>query len=281
MQAGKPSRTALGAAGHRAAHQALEQGRVFTDPLAVRILGDDAEALVREARENAAQAPMRLFVSARSRFAEDALAAARERGVTQLVVLGAGLDTFAYRAPRDGLRMFEVDHPDTQAWKRKRLADAGIAVPANLTYAPVNFEQDTLDAGLAAAGFDRAAQSFFMWLGVTPYLTKEAIWTTLGWIAALPGGAHVVFDYGEPREAASAEDRAYMEQRMERVAALGEPWISFFEPAALHAKLGELGFIEIEDISRNEIAARYLGIHSDTPARGGGGHILRASTRKL
>jgi len=278
MQAGKPSRTALGAAGHRAAHQVLEGGRIFSDPLAVRILGDDADALLRDARENPGQALMRMFVSARSRFAEDSLALARERGATQLVVLGAGLDTFAYRGPRPGLRMFEVDHPDTQAWKRARLADAGIAAPENLTYVAVNFESDTLDDRLVANGFDGDAQSFFMWLGVTPYLTKDAIWATLGWIGGLPGGAHVVFDYGEPREAVSGAARAYMQERMARVAAIGEPWISFFEPAALHAKLHELGFRDIEDVRGAEIGERYLGMPKAEDAPGGGGHFLRAST---
>lgn len=277
MQAGKPSRTALGAAGHRAAHQVLEGARIFTDPLALRILGDDAEPMLADARENRARAPMRMFVSARARFAEDWLASAQERGVTQLIVLGAGLDTFAYRAPRPGLRMFEVDHPDTQAWKRARLADAEIVAPDNLTYVSVNFERDSLDERLAAAGFDRDAQTFIMWLGVTPYLTKDAIWATLGWIGALPGGAHVVFDYGEPREAMPEEARASMQENMARVAALGEPWISFFEPAGLHAKLRELGFRDIEDIPGSEIGERFFGLPKSPPQRGGG-HILRAST---
>jgi methyltransferase (TIGR00027 family) len=279
MEAGKPSRTALGAAGHRAAHQVLEGGRIFADPLAVRILGDDAEAALTDARENPAQMLMRLFIAARSRYAEDSLAWARERGVTQLVVLGAGLDTFAYRAPRVGLGMFEVDHPDTQAWKRARLADAGIAAPENLIYVPVNFEHDTLDDRLVAAGFDSRAQTFFMWLGVTPYLTKDAIWATLGWIGALLGGAHVVFDYAEPREVASEDVRADMKERMARVAAIGEPWISFFEPAALHAELRERGFRDIEDMRGADIGQRYLGIsRASAPAQTGGGHILRAST---
>jgi methyltransferase (TIGR00027 family) len=279
MQAGRPSRTALGAAGHRAAHQVLEGGRIFSDPLALRILGDDADAALRDARENPAQALMRLFIAARSRLAEDWLAAAQKLGVTQLVVLGAGLDTFAYRAPRPGLQIFEVDHPDTQAWKRARLAAAEISAPDNLTYVPVNFESDILGDRLAAAGFDRNAQTFVMWLGVTPYLTKDAIWATLGWIGALPGGAHVVFDYGEPREAVSVEARAYMQERMARVAAIGEPWISFFEPAALHEKLREFGFRDIEDVPGAAIGERFLGLpRADAPARRGGGHILRAST---
>ena len=116
MQLGLPSRTALGAAYHRAAHQVLEQGIIFTDPLAVRILGVDAEAALREATNDPSRRMMRLFVAVRTRFAEDSLAAAVARGVRQLAVLGAGLDTCAYRSTfGESLRIFEVDHPATQA----------------------------------------------------------------------------------------------------------------------------------------------------------------------
>src|SRR5271166_366174 len=135
MEPGMPSRTALAAATHRAAHQILEQGRIFADPLAIRILGTDRETLAREADEHPSRRRMRIFIAARTRFAEDALAAAVERGVRQLVVLGAGLDTFAYRgACRHRLRIFEVDHPATQDWKRQRLADAAIPLPLSLTF---------------------------------------------------------------------------------------------------------------------------------------------------
>jgi methyltransferase (TIGR00027 family) len=123
MEIGKPSRTAWGAARHRAAHQLLEGGRVFSDPLAIRILGEDPEEVVREAAEPSRRA-MRSFIAARTRFAEDALARAVQGGVEQLVILGAGLDTFAYRSPfRERLRVFEVDYPATQEWKRQRLAE--------------------------------------------------------------------------------------------------------------------------------------------------------------
>src|SRR5271157_2024662 len=123
MQPEEPSRTALGAAAHRAVHQVLERGRIFSDPLAVRILGADAETTLRDAENNPARRKLRLFIAVRTRFAEDALAAAVARGVRQLVVLGAGLDTFAYRNPfGEQLHVFEVDHPATQAWKRERLA---------------------------------------------------------------------------------------------------------------------------------------------------------------
>jgi methyltransferase (TIGR00027 family) len=172
MQTGRSSLTAHSAAVHRAVHQVSEQGRIFFDPLAVRILGEDAGALARDAEQRPHSRRMRIFIAARTRFAEATLAAAVERGVKQLVVLGAGLDTYAYRgAMRDRLRIFEVDHPATQAWKRERLAEAGIKIPERLTFAPVDFERETLAEGLAAAGFDPAQRSFFTWLGVVPYLT--------------------------------------------------------------------------------------------------------------
>jgi methyltransferase (TIGR00027 family) len=161
MQTGTPSRTAWAAALHRAAHQVLEQGRIFSDPLALRILGKDAESVAREAEQHPFRRIMRIFIAVRTRFTEDALAAAIERGVRQIVVLGAGLDTYAYRSALGaGLRIFEVDHPDTQAWKRQLLAQAAIPLPSSLTFAPIDFERDTLADGLAAAGFARAAELF-------------------------------------------------------------------------------------------------------------------------
>jgi methyltransferase (TIGR00027 family) len=277
MQSGQASRTALGAAAHRAAHQVLEQGRIFADPLALRILGADAEAAVREADSHPAQRGLRLFIAVRTRFAEDALEAARARGVRQLVVLGAGLDTYAYRATAgSALRIFEVDHPATQQWKRERLAEAAISVPDALTFAPVDFEHETLADGLAAAGLDPALPSFFTWLGVTPYLTEATVFSTLRFIVGLPGGAHVVFDYANPPESLSdPEGRAAHEALAARVASLGEPFQSYFETDPLIARMNTLGFREIEDLGPAEIAARYFGIAR--PA-GRGGHILRAST---
>lgn len=282
MQVGQPSRTAFAAAAHRAAHQLLEGGRIFSDPLALRILGQDAETVAREATADPSRRLMRMFIAVRTRFTEDALAAARECGVRQVVVLGAGLDTYAYRrtqnGPEDaGVRIFEVDHPATQAWKRERLAQAGIAVPGSLTFAPVDFERQTLGEGLAASGFDPAQQTFFTWLGVVPYLTEDAVWTTLQFMAALPGGTHVVFDYSDPPDSLSAQARLDFERRAARVEAVGERWLTHFEPARLHAGLAGLGFSEIEDLGPPEIRARYFpgykGSGSDK-----GGHILRATT---
>ncbi|MGO8733324.1 MAG: class I SAM-dependent methyltransferase [Terriglobia bacterium] len=278
MQLGKPSRTAWAAAAHRAAHQVLEQGRIFADPLALRILGEDAETVARQAEGQPSRRRMRIFIAVRTRFAEDALAAAVGRGVRQVVVLGAGLDTYAYRSTlRDRLRIFEVDHPATQAWKRQRLEDAAIPIPNSLTFAPIDFERQTLAEGLAAAGFDVSQQTFFTWLGVVPYLTLEAVWSTLGFIASLPNGAHVVFDYSDPPASLPAEARINHERRATHVAELGEAWLNYFEADELRAKLLALGFSEVEDLGPPRIAARYFPNRVSTlPDRGG--HILRATT---
>lgn len=278
MEPGQPSRTALAAAAHRAAHQLLEGGRVFADPLALRILGEDPEAVRRKAEEDPFSRRMRLFIAMRTRFAEEALATAVERGVRQVVVLGAGLDTYAYRSPLgDRLRIFEVDHPATQTWKRHRLASASIPLPGRLTFAPVDFERETLSDGLAAAGFDPAQQTFFTWLGVVPYLTEEAIWSTLGFIAALPNGAHVVFDYSDPPDSLSPEARAPPDRRAAHVQALGETWVSHFDAGELRAKLLALGFSEVEDLGPPQIVARYFPNRPASPPEKGG-HILRAAT---
>jgi methyltransferase (TIGR00027 family) len=280
MQEGLPSRTALGAASHRAAHQVLERGAIFADPLAARILGPDAEAAIRDAQADPSRRRLRLFIAARTRFAEDALAEAVARGDRQLVVLGAGLDTYAYRAPEgSGLRIFEVDHPATQAWKRRRLAEASIPVPGSLTFAPVDFERESLSEGLAAAGLDPALQTFFTWLGVVPYLTEQAVFSTLSYIAGLPGGAHVVFDYGNPAGQGPGQD-AYAEGRQalaSRVALIGEELRSHFETGALLARLAELGYRNMEDLGPEEIRVRYFAGRG-SPMSDRGGHIVRAST---
>jgi methyltransferase (TIGR00027 family) len=278
MQTGQPSRTALGAAGLRAAHQVLDRAAIFTDPLALRILGPDAEAMVRDAETNIGTQRLRWFIAVRTRVAEDALAAAFQRGARQLVVLGAGLDTYAYRTPlSEELRIFEVDHPATQAWKRERLAEAAIAEPKTLRFVPVDFERETLADGLAAAGFDPARQTFFTWLGVVPYLTEQAVFATLGFIAGLPGGAHVVFDYVNPTASiAEPGPRAAHESLSARVAALGEAIQCRFDTEQLRARLAALGFRETEDLGPGQIAARFFP--GRVASSGGGAHVLRATT---
>jgi methyltransferase (TIGR00027 family) len=279
MRQGEFSRTALGAAGHRAAHQALEDGRIFVDPLAFGILGADAPKAIEKARAHPERRGLRLFIALRSRFAEDSAHDAIRRGVRQIVALGAGLDTFAYRiAPTPGLVVFEVDNPATQREKRRRLAAAGIAEPAHVVYVGCDFEVGRLSDALAAAGFDAARPSFVYWLGVTVYLTPEAVFATLATVAAPPGGAEIVFDYVVPPEAivdpASREARAALAAR---VAASGEPLRAAFDPATLQARLRALGFTVIEDLGFGEAAARYAPEQAPK-RRGGGARLMRAAT---
>jgi methyltransferase (TIGR00027 family) len=268
VREGEPSRTAFGAAALRAAHQEADEPRIFTDPLARRILGPG------ELPDRAWSQPrLRVFIAVRHRYAEDALAAAVARGTRQLVVLGAGLDTFAYRNPFPGTRVFEVDHPATGAWKRERLAEAGIEVPDNVTYAGVDFERDSLAERLGAAGFDAAQPGFFLWLGVVPYLSDEAVRATLDFIGGVPD-AEVVFDYIRSVDAAPAPARAERATLETHVAEVGEPLQPGRDTASVHAMLREAGFDEIEDIGRREIRSRYLGLPPGDAD--GDAHVVRA-----
>jgi methyltransferase (TIGR00027 family) len=167
---------------------------------------------------------MRAFMVARSRYAEDKLAAAAANGVRQYVVLGAGLDTFAYRNPFRHVRVFEVDHPATQAWKRERLQTAGIAIPNELSFVAVDFERQKLDEELAAAGFAMSEPAFFSWLGVTPYLSREAFQGTLRFITAMPAGSGVAFDFAVERSALGFMERIALAELSRRVASAGEPF---------------------------------------------------------
>jgi methyltransferase (TIGR00027 family) len=256
----------------------LEHGRFFKDPLAVPILGVEPEA-IRERHFDEAYRGMRFLVVARSTLAEQALKEAVEaRGVRQLVVLGAGLDTFAYRNPfGERLRVFEVDHPATQAWKRRRLREASIAVPANVTYAPVNFEHEDLSERLGAAGLDAGVRTFFTWLGVAPYLTADAVALTLRQIAAHPAGAEFAFDYGERWANIDSALRATSEELARRVATVGEPFLSDFVPAKLEAQLRNLGFDHVEDLDMPKMVARLTG-EREAAAAIGRWHVLLART---
>jgi methyltransferase (TIGR00027 family) len=279
MQEGKFSRTAQRVAIRRAAHQLLDQPRVLDDPLALRIIGADAAEILRsnpKENHNFSRA-FRAFMAARSRYAEDELARAVAHGVRQYVVLGAGLDTFAYRNPHTGLRVFEVDHPATQAWKREQLQAAGIAVPTSLTFVPIDFERQTLADGLRWAGFNVNAAAFCSWLGVTPYLTRDACMTTLGFIAEMPAGSGVVFDFAVDPALLNAGQRQALDALSERVARYGEPLQLFFDPGKLQDELKSLGFHRTEFLQGKEINARYFTDRDDgLLVRGGIGHLMGA-----
>lgn len=248
MREAKPSRTALRVAVRRAAHQVLDSPRVFDDPLALPIIGATTA-------EDPGSPALRAFLVARSRYAEDELCKAVDQGIRQYVVLGAGLDTFAYRNPWSELRVFEVDYPATQAWKRDQLRAAGIAIPPSLTFVPADFEHQTVREALASAGFRSDEKAFFSWLGVVPYLTREAFSETLRQVASMPTGSAVVFDY--------ATSRAAVDALAARVAAAGEPFQLFFETQELSDLLGGMGFQHVEAVGPREINARYFAGRAD------------------
>lgn len=280
MIEGRRSATAERVAMRRAAHQIYDDPVVFADPLAFRVLSEEAAARVRNGAEeengNAWAQGLRAFIAMRSRFAEEELAAAVRRGVRQYVVLGAGLDTFAYRNTQNELTVFEVDHPATQEWKRQRLALAGIEIPESLRFAPVDFERQTLLSGLEAAGFVEEQAAFFSWLGVVPYLTRDAVMATLKTIGALPQGSGVVFDYAVPRELMGEAERRAFEFLAERVARAGEPFRSFFVPEQLAEDLRALGFSALEDLDGTALRARWFGGSEAQRLHGRSGHMLCA-----
>ena len=258
MKSDEPSRTALIPARQRAAHQLLDHGSILDDPFAMKILDEDEKDVLQFANQHPLASIGRLLTVARGRIAEDALSGAVERGIRQIVILGAGLDTFALRNPHAArqVRVFEVDHPATQAWKRQRLAEAQLALPSWLVFAPVDFERDNLREKLSGAGFQQNSAAFFTWLGVVPYLTQDAIDSTLDYMASIQN-SEVVFDYMEPPEAFPEEMREIAKERAAQLEKTDERWVSRFAPAGIAAILRSHGFCDIEDISFEEIVSRF------------------------
>lgn len=278
MIEGTPSRTAQRVAVRRAAHQLWDDPRVFDDPVALKIIGsEEAQELAgSQSGDTTARLYLRAFITVRSRYAEDQLADAVARGTKQYVVLGAGLDTFACRNPFDGLRVFEVDHPATQAWKLSRIEAAGIAVPASLTFVPVDFEEQTLAQGLDLAGFEAGKPAFFSWLGVTPYLLRETALGILHWIISACASNGVVFDYIVPRSSLGPLSRVAFDLLANRVAAAGEPFVGFFDPQELARDLTQKGFVHIEDLDSDKINRRFFTGRKDGLHVAGAGRLMCA-----
>src|SRR5262249_1640225 len=277
MKPNEPSRTALIIARQRAAHQVLDHGSILYDPFAMKILREDEKDVLQFANEHPLASIGRLFTTARSRIAEDALSGAVERGIRQIVILGAGLDTFALRSPHSArqIRIYEVDHPATQAWKRQRLAEAQLALPPWLVFVPVDFERDDLGEMLVGAGFQQNSPAFFTWLGVVPYLTQDAIGNTLDYMASIHH-SEVVFDYMEPPPAFSEEVRESLTGRTKQLERIGERWASRFEPAGMSAMLRSHGFCDVEDINFEAITSRFgRGVQGLAPGQLGL-HVVHA-----
>ncbi|HLY13417.1 MAG TPA: class I SAM-dependent methyltransferase [Candidatus Limnocylindrales bacterium] len=283
----RPSRTALGVARRRAAHQLLDRPLVLNDPLALRIIGDEERRLLESSvgrrfppapDDHPAARLLRAFVVARSRCAEEVLSAS---GVDQYVVLGAGLDTFAYRNPLAGVRVFEVDYPATQAWKLDALAAASIAIPGGsggVTFVPVDFDRQDLATELARAGFDPDRPAVFAWLGVTMYLAEASVWNVLRYVLGRPAGSSIVFDYAREPSSLNPLERVALARMTARVARAGEPWTAYFEPGALDRGVRALGAWLVMDLDGAAINARWFAGRSDGLHVGGIGRLMVAST---
>jgi methyltransferase (TIGR00027 family) len=277
MKPGQPSRTAERVALERAAHQVLDSPKLLDDPFALRVLSEEQRRDLTDHPERHDRSPMsrptRAIVVVRTRVAEDELAASR---AAQYVLLGAGLDTFAYRNPHAHVRVFEVDQPDTQAMKRTRLKAAGITLPPALTFVPCDFATDNLSTVLDAAGFDRETPAVLAWLGVAMYLEWTDVRETLRFIASLPSHVRVVFDYALPPEDFPWLQRIFYRKVLERLAAMGEPWKSFMQPGPLRAELTALGFTSVDDLGADQINAGYLANRRDGLQSRGIGRIAIA-----
>jgi methyltransferase (TIGR00027 family) len=269
MQEGIPSRTAYGVARRRAAHQVLDhRPLVLDDPIAVPILGKNVTEEITnnlEIHDSPFARGMRAFMVARSRYAEDELRLAISRGTRQYVVLGAGLDTFAYRNPypQEQLKVFEVDHPATQQWKRNLLIRAAIPVSPELTFVPIDFEKYTLATELSEAGFDFHQPAFFSWLGVTPYLTLEAFRATVCTIGNMPMGSGVTFEYALHHSLLRMREKLIFNLISQRVEAAGEPFQLSFSPEEMKTELKAAGFHRQEELTLHDLNERYFKERSD------------------
>ncbi|AOI73807.1 SAM-dependent methyltransferase [Burkholderia ubonensis] len=263
----------------RAVHQLLDNPLILEDRLALKILGGANEAAVRsnsDHYDDPLSKGLRMSVVVRSRYAEDEWRKAARNGVSQYVILGAGLDTYAYREHHQARRIFEVDLPATQQWKRECLSVADIEIPASLTYVPMDFEHDTFARALSEAGFRKDAPAFFSWLGVSVYLEEEAILETLRFIASCAAGSAVVFDYVVTPSLLPPMERLGMELVRAKVAENGEPWKSFFDPASLADKIRSLGFSEANNVSPENLNNIYLTGRKDGFRMGGSSRLMHA-----
>ncbi|HUR32602.1 MAG TPA: class I SAM-dependent methyltransferase [Vicinamibacterales bacterium] len=278
----QPSLTARRVAERRAAHQLLDVPLVLNDPLALKIVGatrPEERARLTAREQGRLARTLRAFMAARSRLVEDELARrVREDGLHQYVILGAGLDTFAYRNPfGDRLCVFEVDQEEVQAWKRERLADAGIGSDGAVTYVPVDLESEDLVDALGVAGWDARRPTLFAWLGVTMYLEFDTVMHLLHEMARREPGTQVIFDYAISPALLGPIERLVFDEFAKRVAAAGEPWVSSFEPALLQRELRGMGFTRVEDLGPDDLNGRYFGDRADGMRVGTLAHIISAT----
>lgn len=259
---GGASFTAVAVASSRAAHYANDRPRVLDDHLAATIAGEFAATWISQVHGDPLVRGGRWMVAARSRWAEDTLTALSPR-IDQYVLLGAGLDTFAFRRTdaRRGLRVYEVDRPSSQTWKRARLRQLGVD-ERSAVFVPLDFAREDLDEKLALAGFDHGRPSVVAWLGVTPYLTEAEVRGTLARLATWAPGSWVVFDFYVPERLWDSFGEPWSGEAMRSsaaaVALAGEPFASFFTADDVESLLHEVGFVDVDHLDHDRVRADFL-----------------------
>ncbi|CDR14019.1 class I SAM-dependent methyltransferase [Streptomyces iranensis] len=281
-ETGAPDSTAVRTALWRAMHVQVDPPPyVLEDEIGLRLAAPDADWRRRPDMDPDATRGFRAAMVARARFIEDLIAERAGHGVTQYVILGAGLDTFAQRRPETAsrVRVFEVDQPGPQAWKRHRLDELGYGVPDWLRLVPVDFEasEDWLKQ-LAAAGFDAGRPAVIVSTGVTMYLTEEATAATLRQIAGLAPGSTLAMTFLLPAELLDAADRPGLRASKEGAQAAGTPFISFYKPPEMLELAREAGFKDVRHVSGASFAERYFADRADGLRPSSGEDLLLATT---
>jgi methyltransferase (TIGR00027 family) len=282
MTAAGPEGTAERVALWRAMHVQVDPPpHVLEDEIGLRLAAPDDGWRYRPDMDPKATSGFRAAIVARARFIEDLVTAAAGRGVTQYVVLGAGLDTFAQRRPEVAgrLRVFEVDQPSPQEWKRRRLIELGYGVPEWLRLVPVDFEAGgSWWERLAAAGFDPGRLAVVVSTGVSMYLTKDATAATLRQLTGLAVGTTVAMSFLLPAKLLDEADRVGLEAAENGARAAGTPLISFYTPAEMLDLARAAGFWDVRHVPGTALAERYFAGRADGLRPSSGEDLLLAAT---
>jgi methyltransferase (TIGR00027 family) len=280
MEQSQRSRTVELPAIMRALHQTIDDDpKILIDPVALRLIdADDYRRWLAPMLDHPFAKQWRAGFALRARYAEDCLAEGVQGGARQYVVLGAGLDTFAYRQPRWGssIRIYEVDHPITQQWKRGRLSAADIAVPSNLTFVPIDFERTAIPEALRAPDFAFGAPTVCSWMGVTQYLTRDALDVTFRFVLSLPLTSEVVFSFILPQEAVSGVEAEAIAIAAQRASEVGEPWLTRLRGDELAVRLRSMGFSRTIHLTPEDARERYFGNRRDGLKERRGEQLMRA-----